>query len=319
MGSLRNLSSGDKNTHMLLTSSNLAEIYVYDTLKSACGATIDSVVEVTNKATFTNMLELVNMQPLLADKWLFVISYKSVRQLVKKYEGIFQSDTAMFLIKVENYKDFKEFKGIIKNINDLYLNTIGYSDVSFLLQGYKLSNNMIEFVAKSYYRDPEKVFILQKELSNGATINSNKDIVKICGESTGTVARFAMLLLNEMPSTSSGLKKVFNLRVKILVDLCDSFGPRSTYNFLCSTLKDILNIKILYLQGVIYDSIRDLPECYDEKKLSRYNMYLKRIVQDLTYENILRLYIALSSCDSWRSTQDGVMFLYKYYLENTNI
>ena len=76
MGSLRLLRSHETNVHMLLTSSNLAEIYVYDELKSVCGATIDSVLEVSNRSTFNNMLELVNMQPLLSEKWLFVINYK---------------------------------------------------------------------------------------------------------------------------------------------------------------------------------------------------------------------------------------------------
>ena len=320
MGSLRYLKSRENNVHLLLTSSNLAEIYVYDELKSVCGATIDSVVEVTNRATFTNMLKLVNMQPLLAEKWLFVITYKAgIKQLVKKYEGIFQSDTAIFLVKVENYKDFKEFKGVVRSVNDLYLNTIGHGDVSYLLNGYKLSQSVIEFIEKSYYRDPEKVFVLMRELNSGAVVGTNRDVVKICGESTGSVARFAMLLLNEMPSSAQGLKRVYSKRVKLLVDLCESFGTRSTYNFLVATMKDILNIKVLYLQGIIYDSIRDLPEGYDEKKLARYNMYLKRIIQDLTYESILRLYIALSSCESWRTPQDGVLFLYDYYLKNAVI
>lgn len=320
MGSLRHLKSPETNVHLLLTSSNLTEIYVYDELKSICGATIESVVDVNSRATFLNMLELVNMQPLLADKWLFVITYKGgIKQLVKKYEGIFQTDTAVFLVKVDNYKDFKEFKGVVRSVNDLYLNVIRHGDVSYLLNGYKLSANVIEFIEKSYYRDPEKVFSLAKELENGAVVSNNRDVVRICGESSGSIARFAMLLLNEMPSSESGLKRVYSKRVKILVDLCESFGTRSTYNFLVASLKDILNIKVLYLQGIIYDSIRDLPEGYDEKKLSKYNMYLKRIIQDLTYENILRLYIALCKCERWRAPQDGVLFLYNYYLENSII
>ena len=320
MGSLRHLKSPENNTHLLLTSSNLVEIYVYDELKAICGATIDSVVEVTNKASFQNMLELVNMQPLMAEKWLFVITYKGgVKSLVKKYEGIFQSETAIFLVKVENYSDFKEFRNVVRSVNDLYLNTIRHADVSYLLGGFKLSANVIEFIEKSYYRDPEKVFELVKELKNGAVVVSNRDVVRICGESTGSVAKFAMLLLNEMPTSVSGLKRVYSKRVKILADLCDSFGTRSTYNFLTAAVKDILNIKVLYLQGVIYDTIRDLPEGYDEKKLSRYNMYLKRIIQDLTYENILRLYVALCSCERWKNPQDGVLFLYTYYLTNVTV
>jgi hypothetical protein len=315
MGSLRSLSSTEKTVHILQTNSGLADIFVYDSLKKLCGASIDSIVEVDSRATFMSMLELVNMQPLLADRWLFAITYKgAVKSLVRKYEGIFKSDTSVFLIRVENYKDFKDVKQFLPFANDLYLNVIKGSDLAYLFEGVSLSSAVLEFIGKSYYKEPEKAFMLRKEIKNGATVETTKDVVDICGKSTGSIAQFAMRLLNEMPTSKSGLKRVYSSRIKVFSDLVDTFGVQSLYNFLIAVVKDFLDIKVLYLQGVIYDCIGELPEPYDEKRLSRHSMYLKRLTTELSYEDILRLYMGLRKHGRWVSAADGLRFLYEYYL-----
>lgn len=315
MGSLNDLNNEEKRVHLLLTSSNLAEIYVYDTLKGRCGATLESVIEVNNASDFKGMLELVNIQPNLAINWLFVIKYSKVKSQLKKYKGIFSSDTSVFLIKVDNYKDFKEAKEIYSLVNDLYLESIKKNDVMDLLRGYKLSPVVKEFVASSYYRDPEKVFTLYNELKNGAIIENSKDVVKLCGESMGSIQRFTLQLLEDSPKTEMFLKRSYKKRVNTLYDLCNAFSARTAYNYIKSSVKDILYIKILYLEGKIYDSIRDLPECFDEKKLVKYNYRLRDITQNISYDRILYLYNMLNNCGKWYNNQDGIAFLYSYYLD----
>ena len=61
MGTLRELHSEYKNVHMLITDSNIVEIYVYDELKKVCEANSDSVVEVSTAKEFNSMLDLVNL------------------------------------------------------------------------------------------------------------------------------------------------------------------------------------------------------------------------------------------------------------------
>lgn len=313
MGSIRGLRDFTANCHLLLTNSSLADMYVYDSLRKLCNSISESIVEVSNRTSFMTMLELVNMQPLQASRWLFVLTYKPLKGLIKKYSGIFSADTSCFLIKVDNYKDYKECKEVIVGINDIYLSVIRFPDVQYLLNGYKISPKVVEFVAKSYFREPEKVFMLREKLAEGEVIDKPKQVIAICGESTGTIARFAMSLLADPPSTTLGLKKVYSNRIKVLSELIDTFTVRSTYNFLLATVKDMLDIKILYLSGVIYDSIRDLPEAYDEKRLSRYSGQLRTITERLEYNKIVWLYIQLLG-NKWLSREDAIAFVYAYYL-----
>lgn len=318
MGSLKDLNNEEKRVFLLLTSSNLAEIYVYDTLKNRCNATLESIMDINSTSTYKGMMELVNVQPNLADSWLFVIQYNKVKSLIKKALGIFQSTSSVFLIKVNNYKEFKEVKETIKGVSDLYLSSIKRNEVLDLLRGFKISQNVMDFIAYSYYREPDKVFEIRKELLNGAVIENTKDVVKLCGESQGSIQNFVLQLLTDKPKTEMYLKRSYKKRVNTLYDICESFSPMTAYNYIKASVKDILYIKMLYLEGKIYDNIRELPECFDEKKLSKYNYKLREIAEDISYDKILHLFNKLNDCGRWYNVQDGIMFLYNYYLELIN-
>lgn len=319
MGSLRELSSEEKTVHLLQTNSGLADIYIYDTLKARAKADLNSIYTIDSRQTFSQMLELVNIEPYLAEKWLFIIEYKKVKSLLKKYKGLFESTSSIFLVKVSNYKEYKEFKELSSNCNDIYLSVIRQKDVFYLLSKYKVNQKLLEFVSKAYYRDVEKVFQLKQSLEAGITVETPKDVTKICGESASTTTRFVFSLLHEMPKSKAGLTRVYKNRMKVLSDIVDSFGPRTAYNYLLSTSRDLVYIKMLYLEGAIYDSVRDIPEVFDEKKLSRYGIYIRRISEEIPYERIMGLFLSLKKFGVWGTDRDAVLFLYNYYLENTDI
>ena len=316
MGSLSELNNESTNVHLLVTSFSLAEIYVYDTLKGKCNATLESVSEVQSKADFEEMLDLSNIQPYLASKWLFVITYKKVKSLIKKYPDVFNTDVAEFLIKVENYKEFLEFKALKIPCNELYLSVIRRRDVLTLLSGYSLSAKVLDFIAANYSHDVDKVFEIRQFLMSGEKIETTKDVIKLCGESSTSTSRFVLLLLRELPKSEKGLKMVYAKRVRMLNTLLLTYGYSKAYNFIVSTVSDILDIKVLYMNGVIYDAIRELPEPYDEKKLSRYSRYLKTIEKEIPYERILRLLVELKETGRWQSDDTAIQFLYSYYLKS---
>lgn len=312
MGKLSDLTDDNKITHLVLTDSSKMEMYVYDVLKGVCGATLESVYTINSQKSFSEMLDLVMMQPFLANKWLFVIEYGRVKSQIKKYPSLFEQGSSKFLVKVANYKEFKEFKELVANCNDLYLSFIHYHDVMFLLKGYELSQKLKDFVAKSYARTPEKIFDLTEALSNGIEITDRKSIVSVCGMSSGSINSFALSLLKEMPKTEKGVQMVQKNRVKSAIELIEAYGSSTFRNFLFSAIKDIVAIKQMYMQGDIYNNIRDIPECFDEKKLSRYNYCLNTII-DIPLGRVMRLYKMLKDEGSWHKSIDAVSFLYKYY------
>jgi len=330
MGSIRNLKEEKLNTHLFLSNSSLAEMYVYDVLKEKSKANMESIYTINSKKTFDSMLELVNVQPFLSDKWLFMIEFGKVKRTLKDRMGIFRSDTSEFLIKVKNYKEFKEAKELLSPVsdvvNDIYLSFIRFYDVEFLLRDYELSDKLISYVYKSYSSDPEQVFTLLKELKAGNKFTSRKQITELCGVSAGTLNSFALSLLKGEPKGERGTKTVIKNRIKVANELVEVYGYSKMRNFLLASVKDILDIKLLYLNGIIYDRISGLPDIevpdkngemvpvYDEKRLSRYKMHLDTI-KEIPYEKILRLYLMLKGSGKWYKDSDMVDFIYNYYMK----
>lgn len=324
MGSLRNLSDENLNTHLLLTKSNMSEMYIYDILKGKCKASRDSVFDVNSKKSFDNMIELVNIQPFLADRWLFVIDYSKVKKQIADKKGIFLSESSEFLINVKNYKDYKEVKDLLGKVNDVYLSYINFYDTEYLLKDSGISDKLISFVYKSYSSDPEQVFVLLKELKSGTKVETRKHISDICGVSTGSLNSFAISLLGDEPKGIKGHKMVIRNRIKVALELSEVYGFRKMRNFLVACVKDILDIKTLYLTGIIYDRISDIPEVYvkdeegnkvlvyDEKRLSRYKNYLDTI-KNIPYQRIVGLYLMLKEWGIWYKDTDMINFIYQYY------
>lgn len=314
MGSLKAISDGKSNITLLLTHSGKADIYVYDSLKKYCNATVESVYSIENKKGFLEMVELSSMQPYLSDRWLFVLNYnRQIKNLFKNYKSIFNSEVSCFLIKVKNYKEYKEVKSLFPTCNDLYLSVVRKPEVMFILNGLSLSQKAIDFVASAYSNDVEKVFELREKLLQGSTVDKPRDIVKLIGSSGGSISKFALSLLSNPPTTERGLNQVLHNRVQMAKDLVDTYDIRTLRNFLSASVKDILDIKTLYTQGIIFKSIRNIPECYDEKRLSKYNYCLERIETQIPMSRIIRLYCLIQEDKVWNSEKDILDFIYKYY------
>lgn len=308
---LAELKSDGVNVHLLYTDSDMVNMYVYDTLKSSCNATLESILEVNTIRSFNNMLETVNMLPFLADRWLCVINYHKVKSVVGKYKQLFSADTACFLVTVSNYKEFKEFKDLVR-CNEMYMSFIKSKDVNFLFRESGMAQSLIDFTAKSYGRDPDKVMTLYRAVGNGLPINERKDIVNICGASSSTIINFLLSLISANVNTERGYKQSLKKKIKEALDLGQMYGISSFRNFSLSTVKDVLVIKEMYLNADIYDSIRDVPECYDEKKLMKYRFYLDTI-KGLNIHDLIELFSMIRDSGVWRENVDIISFLYEYY------
>lgn len=311
---LRDLDEGRYHSYLLYTDSSLVEMFVYDRLKELCRANSESIVEVGSPKGVGEMIDTVSISPFLAEKWLFVIDYRKVKRQIEKLKGIFSAETSCFFIKVSNYKEYKEVLELLGkgSVCELYLSFLQYRDIVWLLRDTGMKPNLIDYVVKSYSRDPEKVFLLLRELQNGLEVSDRKEITAICGESSGSVMSFVISLLVGTVSSDRGLKMSLGRKSKEAVSLARLHGVGSFRNFMIASVRDIMYLKEMYLNCDIYDTIRDVPDCFDEKKLMRYRMYLSRIV-DMDMSRVVRLYAMLCCSGKWISEIDVISFLYEYY------
>ncbi len=317
MGSLKDLLDTSKSIHLVQTNSSRAEMYVHDTLKKVYNATLEDIFELKTKQNLRTLNELASVQPYMAEKWIFEIEYKAVANIIETNKGIFESPNICYFVKVDRYKDFKKFKNTIGSCNDLYLSYLHRDDIMYLLSEFSLSEKLKNFICGSYSRDVDKVFELCEHLSGGAEVSTQRDVVKLVGSSQGSINGYVLQLITAPPKTERGQARVYKNRLQYGLGLCRTYGARTFRNFLASTVHDMLQIKQLYMQGVIYNRVIDIPEQFDEKKLSKYNYLLDTIENSLSYEDLLGLYVKLQLKENkvWYTESDFVRFLYDYYKE----
>lgn len=317
MGSFKNLGDEGYTCHLMMSGSGKADIFAHDTLRRVHNVSIDCIYKVSSKKDFSNMEELCVIPPYMSGKWLFEIEYSKVKALVKSGKNLFDSDTSCFMFIVDRYSDFKEVKELLERVNDIYTPIIRRNDMYYLFNGMSLSEKVLTFVASSYARDTESVFTLRDYLLQGEEVNSQRDVVRLIGVSSGNVNSFIMLLLSGKPKTAKGLKKILRTRIQMGKDLCEAYGVSTFRNFLSSAVYDMIQLKVLYMQGEIYDDIRNLPDAFDEKKLSKYKYQFERIKTEFSYNDLMYLYCKLQTEENkkWYSVSDMIKFVYDLYEE----
>lgn len=311
MGSLRTLRNRDYNAHLVYSPSGLMSLFIEDEIRETYGVkTRDAILEVKSEKGFEEMMELMNLAPLIADKWLFVFPEGTSLSIKKKAMRLAEISfgTSVLLIKAKGWLEFKELRESTRTCNDLYLSWIRREDVSQILKRTGLRPDLIEYVAKGYSNNPESIVELAKAIAEGRAVESAKDIRTVIGVGSGTTLEFVLSLLRE----SSGKQTVRN-RIQVMKSLLEEYSPGKLRGYLLGSVKDVYELKVLYLTGEIYKGVYKLPPGYDEKRLSRAGRRL-RVVKETPLEEIVRLYLALQESGSWKNDLDALRFIYGFYL-----
>ena len=312
---LKDLVDKTLNYHTIMCDSGKLDLLVYNLLKKACNGNKDTIFYVNKKSDVEEMLDLSLIMPYSADQWLFIVNYNKVKRHRRKIIEFIKAKTvsSKVLISFERYGDFKKFNDDLGSIvNSMYLKTLRKDDMAFLFRDTKLGKDLKEFIFYSYRSEVEKVMSILEYIKNGQSVKSRKDITELVGVSTGSVQHFIFQLLGKLPKTEKSRERVIKNRSYILSELAKVYGVRGIKTILTNSVKDILDIKTLYLTGVVYKSLTNIPEGYDSKRLLRYRVFFGKII-DIEYSRILELYLLLYNEGAWSSELDLYKFLYIYY------
>ena len=312
---LKDLVDKTLNYHTVMCDSGKLDLLVYNLLKQACNGNKDTIFYVNKKSDVEEMLDLSLIMPYSADQWLFIVNYNKVKRHRKKLIEFIKAKTVSYkvLVSFDKHADFKKFNDDLGAlVNSMYLKTLRKDDMSFLFRDTKLGKDLKEFIFYSYRSEVEKVMSVLEYIKDGHSVKTRKDITELVGVSTGSIQHFIFQLLGKPPKTEKSRERIIKNRSYILSELAKVYGVRGIKTILTNSVKDILDIKTLYLSGVVYKSLTNIPEGYDSKRLLRYRVFFGKIV-DIEYSRILELYLLLYNEGAWSNELDLYKFLYIYY------
>lgn len=317
---LKDLNDRDFDVVIVQTNSVKLHTFIKDKIKRRCKSNQDTIIEVKTKSDLKNVRSVTGVLPPFADRWFVDVNLSGVT--VKDLVDVIASGvTCAFFVTTERYKDYKELKEALKKRNithvlDYYINYLKRLDFIYLYDAFvpeknRMLKSLFDYVVQSYSGDIEAVFDLFLEMGNGKSITNRKQIADICGIGGLSIESFIFMLLKEPSQTEKGLRKVMKLRIQAGRELGEVYKWRTFYNFLKKSLTNMVEVKMLRISGVVYKSIHNLPNGYDDKTLSRYQKYIWRL-NEIPLSRILRLLDTLGN-KSWGSDVEFVEFIYKYY------
>lgn len=312
---LEALTDKEINVHTVMLDSGKLDMFIYNTLKKSTGGNKDTIIYVNKKSDIEEMSDLALVMPMQADQWLFIINYDKVKRHRRKIIELIKKKniSSKYLVSFSKYVDFKKFNEDLGSIaNSMYLKNLNLTDVRFLFRKYRFDKDLFQFIFYSYRSEVEKMMSLLSFLETGHLIKSRKDVTDLVGVSTGSVQHFIFQLLGKKPLSEKSQKTVLKNRVNTLTELSKVYGVRSLKGILTNSVKDILDIKSLYLNGVIYKTIDNIPEGYVATRLLKYKPFYAKIL-DISYMRILDLYLLLYNERSWNSEVEMYQFIYTYY------
>jgi hypothetical protein len=312
---LKDLVDKTLNYHTVMCDSGKLDLLVYNLLKQACNGNKDTIFYVNKKSDVEEMLDLSLIMPYSADQWLFIVNYNKVKRHRRKLIEFIKAKTvsSKVLVSFDKYADFKKFNDDLGAlVNSVYLKTLRKDDMAFLFRDTKLGKDLKEFIFYSYRSEVEKVMSVLEYIKDGHSVKTRKDITELVGVSTGSIQHFIFQLLGKPPKTEKSRERIIKNRSYILSELAKVYGVRGIKTILTNSVKDILDIKTLYLSGVVYKSLTNIPDGYDSKRLLRYRVFFGKII-DIEYSRILELYLLLYNEGAWSNELDLYKFLYIYY------
>lgn len=305
---------------LLQTSSTKLTMFMQDKLKMKYGCKADAVIEIETKSDFKKIKEVLGVKPPFADRWFVTVDLDKRDMMSKDFIALVkQSSTCCFFCKSSKYKTFKTFKENFKDSNgflDYYINYLRRADFIYLYDAFTLSDNklskqLFDYTVQSYSGDIEAVFDLLLAMNSGQKFESRQDIAEVCGLGGLSVESYIFSLLKPISGSDKGLKTVIKNRIKAGADLGDTIGFQSMYNFTAKSIQSFCELKMLVIAGVVYKSVRNLPDSFDEKALARYQKYIWRL-KEIPLSDLLRLRQCMGE-RPWHNSADFLNFIYRFY------
>ena len=309
---------GNRPKIMLVQSpSSKLKMYLEDKMKLKYKIKSDSILNIETKKDYKKIRDSLGIQPAFSDRWFVKLNLTKMHDK-ELYNIIEESNTCFFFCESEKYATYKSFKERFKkdNLVDFYINYLRKPDFIYLYDALTLSDNKLDkklfnYVIQSYSGDVEAVLGLFIRLNQGEKFNNRKDIAEVCGTGGNTVESFIFSLLKPISGSDRGLNTVLKNRISAGVDLGNTLGYTKFYNFMSKSIERFCELKELLISGIIYKTVRNLPDNYDEQALSRYQKYLWRI-KEIPTSQFLKVRSAMGY-NIWRNEIDFLKFIYKLY------
>ncbi len=326
----------DRKGLLYWSASDRLEAFIEKTVKKKLEASNISTKTINNDKDLEEVKELLTVQPIFTDYWFIeidlakFINAKTGGKFLKNLSFMIKNSTTMFfMIKSNNYKEYKALQEVLMKdkikeyIHYIYCGGIygylfdrefEYLQTSIVTDAKnRLSPKLAKYVAKNYGNDVNAMFELFDHLNEGVKVDKPSKIIELIGLGSNTVPNFVNRLLANPPTTEKGTLTVISNRTKELHQLLEDYSSRDLVKRMNYLLEDYIDIKGLIVSGRLSRSISETRDAQIKDKYKKYQRMFNRI-KELPLSRLLRLKAHISKEIEYESPE-MLRFLYSYYFD----
>lgn len=268
--------------------------------------------------------------PLGFNHWLYIINSDVHLKISRDvFEKIVKTETATFIIFVDNFKSFKFLLNYVDRSPDadkLTMTYLNFYAVETLIANYfrpkaytqtSLDNlaTIGPTLSKGYGNKPNVIYdILDFIITHQNKKLTKHDIVELFGPADNTVEKFVIKLLIAQPKqTQRSINSIMSKRTKEGHVLVQEYGSEYLRRSMITVVKDLINLKSYYIDGRFYKDIHQIKDLTTTEigHLSKYSRYLEDI-KIIPLSKLIALFKELTAPHKWFNEVDFFDFLYRY-------
>lgn len=306
---------------LLQTNSTKMEIFLRDRVRRKFHANTDAVIDVSKTSQLSEVHQLLGVIPPFSERWVVFVDCSKV-DLKRLKITITESTTCVFVLSCDKYKNFKGIQDELSAVHSLqvmsfYLTYLRRDDIIYLYDAFvpsskRLHKVLFDYIVQGYSGDIDALFDIFQAVgaAEDGTEWSRSKISDIGGIGGMTIEAYLFTLLKPLSGSDKGLKRVMKSRIEAGEGLANVYGWGTLYSYMRSALLGLIDLKMLIMSGKVYRVVRDVPDGYDSKRISRYQKYIWRL-NSTPMSTLLQLAGSMGK-QRWHDANDFLGFYYKW-------
>lgn len=282
-----------QDTVLICTDSIFLQDYIIDKLRNKLGVNREYCVRVSTEKELKTTRSNALVSPIEGKRWLVIIDMDKLGIETFRKEARRVNDNSFTLLITTKYGVFNKMRvdrdfGKQTYFVPMYFGAFAKDDITYISAGYDLTPELVSFLEKNYRRDVNKVMYLFNLLSHGTTISSTSQIIDLIGTGGLTPTFLVIDLLRTEPGSKVGMTKVRKRLIQNLEDMARKVPYHTIYQQMYQTLLGIVDIKAMNLNGEYMGLNKDIPEGFNEVRVSRLKRYMW-MIHDIPIKRVLYL------------------------------
>ena len=275
------------------------------------GVSANYTYSISSQKLFKETISTVNTLPLQGERWLLVVDVDKlgVSESLKDMNIILS--TAIVIYLTHNYKTYKSLinsshykqQGSTNFATQLYFGKLTDASINLLYDyytkdvsnGYDIPKKLMTYLRKNYKYNPDLVCELFSKIKDGAKLQQEKEVIELVGVGGNTPQALTISLLTTTTNTKEGKKRFLKKNLMLFNDLSIKYSYDTTYSYMISTLKGIIDMKQLQISGKYFEFYKNIPESFADIRLKRMNR-LHRFEYVILNKISLRRALVLLQC-----------------------